>query len=160
LPVLKLSYHSLSPQQRQCFAYCSLFPKDCEFKKDELIQMWMAQSYLDCSVEGKCMEDVGNHFVNIFLTKSFFQDAKLNNDGDVYEFKMHDLLHDLATQVAGSDCCYLDNKKKRCLGRPMHVSVECDALCLLESLDSSKLRTLIVFGSNANNVKLSVISCN
>ncbi|PNX66044.1 CC-NBS-LRR resistance protein, partial [Trifolium pratense] len=58
LPVLKLSYHNLSPQQRQCFAYCSLFPKDWEFEKDELIQMWMAHGYLDCSVEGKCMEDL------------------------------------------------------------------------------------------------------
>ncbi|GAU10525.1 hypothetical protein TSUD_420830, partial [Trifolium subterraneum] len=58
LPILKLSYHDLSPQQRQCFAYCSLFPKDWEFDKEELIQMWMAHGYLDCPVEGKCMEDV------------------------------------------------------------------------------------------------------
>jgi len=158
LPVLKLSYHNLSPQQRQCFAYCSLFPKDWEFKKDELIQMWMAQGYLDCSVEGKCMEDVGNHFVNIFLTKSFFQDAILNKAGDVYEFKMHDLMHDLATQVSCNDCCYLDNNAKGCLGKYVHVSVECDAFCMLESLDSSRLRTLIVFDSNDNKVELSVIS--
>ncbi|GAU51980.1 hypothetical protein TSUD_417760, partial [Trifolium subterraneum] len=48
LPILKLSYHDLSPQQRQCFAYCSLFPKDWEFDKEELIQMWMAHGYLDC----------------------------------------------------------------------------------------------------------------
>ena len=50
MPVLKLSYHNLSPEQRQCFAYCSLFPQDWKLKKDELIQMWMAQGYLECSV--------------------------------------------------------------------------------------------------------------
>ncbi|XP_039689792.1 disease resistance protein RGA2 [Medicago truncatula] len=161
MPVLKLSYHNLSPQQRECFAYCSLFPKDWEFEKDELIQMWMAQGYLGCSVEGKCMEDVGNQFVNIFLTNSFFQDAKLNDDGDVIGFKMHDLLHDLATEVAGNDFCYLNSKEKRCLGRPLHVSVVCDAFCRLESLDSSRLRSLIVFDSKGNKqggVELSVIS--
>ncbi|AET01333.2 putative P-loop containing nucleoside triphosphate hydrolase, leucine-rich repeat domain, L [Medicago truncatula] len=161
MPVLKLSYQNLSPQQRQCFAYCSLFPQDWEFEKDELIQMWMAQGYLGCSVENQCMEDVGNQFVNIFLKNSFFQDANFNDDGDVTGFKMHDLMHDLATQVAGNDCCYLDSSKaNKCLGRPVHVLVKHDALCLLESLDSSRLRTLIVMNYNHYMLprpKLSVI---
>ncbi|XP_045787921.1 putative disease resistance protein RGA1 [Trifolium pratense] len=148
LPVLKLSYNNLSPQQRQCFAYCSLFPKDWEFKKDELVQMWMAHGYLDCPMEGKCIEDVGNQFVNIFLMKSFFQEAKWNEDGDLIGFKMHDLMHDLAKQVAGDDCCYLDNNTKGFRGRPVHVWVEFDAFYLLESLDASRLRTLIVLSSN------------
>ncbi|XP_045807649.1 putative disease resistance protein RGA1 [Trifolium pratense] len=152
MPVLKLSYRNLSPQQKQCFSYCSLYPKDWEFKKGELIQMWMAHGYLECSVEGQCMEDVGNQFVNIFLMKSFFQDAKLNEDGDINCFKMHDLMHDLATQVAGNDCCYLDNKAKKIIGRPVHVSVESDAVCLLESLDASRLRTLIMFTSYGQKI--------
>jgi len=152
MPVLKLSYHILSPQQRQCFAYCSLFPQDWKLKKDELIEMWMAQGYLDWSVEGKSLEEVGDQFINIFFMKSFFQDAKLNKDGDVYEFKMHDLMHDLATQVAGNDCCYLNSKTNRSLGRPLHVSVKCDAICMLESLDSSRLRTLIMLDTNENIV--------
>jgi hypothetical protein len=162
LSVLKLSYLNLSPQQRQCFAYCSLYPKCWKFNKDELIQMWTAQGYLDCSMEGQCMEDVGNQFIKIFLMKSFFKDAKINADGVIYGFKMHDLMHDLATQVAGNDCCYLNSKTKRCLGKPVHVSVELDAICLLESLDASRLRTLIVISFKSDGFldreKLSVIS--
>jgi hypothetical protein len=162
LPVLKLSYQNLLPQQRQCFAYCSLYPKDCEIMKDELIQMWMAQGYLECSVEEQCMEEVGEQFVNIFLMKSIFQDAKLNEDGNIDHFKMHDLMHDLATQVAGNDCCYLDSKAKICIGRPVHVSVKFDALCLLKLLDASRLRTLIMLSSRGNALldreELAVIS--
>ncbi|MCH80210.1 CC-NBS-LRR resistance protein [Trifolium medium] len=150
LPVLKLSYQNLSPEQRQCFAYCSLYPKDWVIEKDELIQMWMGQGYLECS-------DVGNQFVKLFLMKSFFQDANMNQDGDINGFKMHDLMHDLATQVAGNDCCYLGSKEKRCLGRPMHVSMDSDAYCLLESLDASRLRTLILFTS-PDEKKLAVVS--
>jgi len=157
LPVLKLSYKNLSPEQRHCFAYCSLCPKDREIKKDELIQIWMAQGYLECSIEEQCMEDVDNQFLNIFLMKSFFQNAKMNQDGNIDHLKMHDLMHDLATQVAGNDCRYLDSKAKRCLGRPMHVSVGFDAFCLLESLDSSRLRTLIILGTLDGDV-LTVIS--
>jgi hypothetical protein len=115
--------------------------------------MWMAHGYLDCSMEGKCMEDLGNQFVNIFLMKSFFQEAKFNEDGDIIGFKMHDLMRDLAKQVAGDDCCYLDNNAKGFRGiKPVHVWVEFDAFYLLESLDASRLRTLIVFSSNFNDL--------
>jgi hypothetical protein len=102
MPVLKLSYQNLSPQLRQCFAYCSLYPKDWEINRDELIQFWMAQGYLECSDEKQLIEDIGNKFVKIFLMKSFFQDATINRCGDIQSFKMHDLMHDLAMQVAGS----------------------------------------------------------
>jgi len=34
---LKLSYQDLSPPLKQCFAYCSLYPKSCEIEKNELI---------------------------------------------------------------------------------------------------------------------------
>ena len=41
LPALKLSYDDLSFDVKQCFALCSLFPKDFQFNNLELIQMWM-----------------------------------------------------------------------------------------------------------------------
>jgi leucine-rich repeat protein SHOC2 len=62
----------------------------------------MAQGYLECSDEKQLIEDIGNKFVKIFLMKSFFQDATINRCGDIQSFKMHDLMHDLAMQVAGS----------------------------------------------------------
>ncbi|MCH82603.1 CC-NBS-LRR resistance protein [Trifolium medium] len=162
MSILKLSYRNLSLQLRQCFAYCSLYPKDWEIEKDTLIQLWMAQGYLECSDEKQLMEDVGNEFVKIFFMNSFFQDAKVGEDGDIVSFKMHDLMHDLATEVAGNDCCYMDSEAKRCEQRPVHVSLEPNALHLLDSLDPSRLRTLILLSSNEeeelNVDELSIIS--
>jgi leucine-rich repeat protein SHOC2 len=56
MPVLKLSYQNLPLGLRQCFAYCCLYPKDWEIQKNELIQLWMAQGYLESSIETQSME--------------------------------------------------------------------------------------------------------
>ncbi|WJX35675.1 hypothetical protein P8452_23634 [Trifolium repens] len=51
---------------------------------------------------------------------------------------------------------------KICIGRPVHVSVKFDALCLLKLLDASRLRTLIMLSSRGNALldreELAVIS--
>ncbi|XP_054785796.1 putative disease resistance protein RGA3 [Prosopis cineraria] len=142
MPVLKLSYQNLPLELRQCFSYCSLYPKDWEIQKEELVQLWMAQGYLECSTENKCLEDVGNHFVKILLMKSFFQEAKVNKHGDVLCFKMHDLVHDLAVALAGNDCC-LHSEEKQSVGTPIHLSFESTQIYLIDSLDASKLRTFL-----------------
>ncbi|CAJ2664717.1 unnamed protein product [Trifolium pratense] len=159
MPVLKRSYQNLSPQLRQCFSYCSLYPKDWIIQKDELIHLWMAQGYFECSGGKKLMEDIGEEFVNIFLMKSFFQDAQLEH-GNIYCFKMHDLIHDLAIKVAGNDCCYLESETKRLVGSPMHVMLKSDDIGLLNSVDESRMRTLILLSDDdwiMNEKELSII---
>ncbi|AET01322.1 NB-ARC domain disease resistance protein [Medicago truncatula] len=147
MPVLKLSYRNLSPQHRQCFAYCSVYPKDWEIEKDEWIQLCMAQGYLEGLPDIEPMEDAGNQFVKNFLTKSFFQDARIDGDGNIHSFKMHDLMHDLAMQVAGNFCCFLDGDAKEPVGRPMHISFQRNAISLLDSLDAGRLRTFLLSSS-------------
>ncbi|XP_058745325.1 putative disease resistance protein RGA1 [Vicia villosa] len=161
MPVLKISYQNLSPQLRQCFSCCSLYPKDWQIEKNELIQLWMAQGYLEFSDEKQAMEDIGDQFINIFFMKSFFQDARFDGDDKLCRFKMHDLMHDIAMQVAGNDCCYLDSETKRLVGCPMHVMLESDAIGLLESVDASRVRTLIFnnsFLGNGSEKELVLIS--
>ncbi|XP_027334100.1 putative disease resistance protein RGA3 [Abrus precatorius] len=157
MPILKHSYQNLSPEMRQCFAYCSLYPKDSEISKDELIQLWMAQGYLKCSTEKQQMEDVGNQFVKIFLMNSFFQDAK-SEYGEVISFKMHDLMHDLAMLVGGNDYCSLDSKAEKVESKPMHVSFEPEAIHLLDSLNASRLRTLILLRYCFREKELNVVA--
>ncbi|XP_027337022.1 putative disease resistance protein RGA1 [Abrus precatorius] len=159
MPILKVSYHNLSSDMRQYFAYCSLYPKDSEIPKDELIKSWMAQGYLNCSTEKQQMEDVGNQFVKMFLMNSFFQETTRDEHGEIFSFKMHDLMHDLAMLVAGNDYCYLDSKTEKVEGRPMHVSLESDeTINVLKSLDPNRLRTLILPNDFEEEKYLSIIA--
>ncbi|KAJ0717379.1 putative virus X resistance protein-like, coiled-coil [Helianthus annuus] len=49
VPALRISYHELSADLKQLFAYCSLFPKDFLFDKEELVSLWMAEGFLNPS---------------------------------------------------------------------------------------------------------------
>ncbi|KAH0741397.1 hypothetical protein KY290_034440 [Solanum tuberosum] len=95
MPALKLSYHHLPLDLRQCFTYCAVFPKDTVMKKENLISLWMAHGFLLSN--GKVLEDVGNEVWNKLSLRSFFQEIEVE-DGKTY-FKMHDLIHDLATSL-------------------------------------------------------------
>ncbi|KAL8152367.1 LOW QUALITY PROTEIN: hypothetical protein V2J09_010127 [Rumex salicifolius] len=46
IQTLNLSYDHLPTNLKLCFSYCSLFPKDYEFPKDDLICLWTAQGYI------------------------------------------------------------------------------------------------------------------
>ncbi|KAL2520279.1 putative disease resistance RPP13-like protein 1 [Forsythia ovata] len=78
--VLKISFDRLpSSSLKECFAYCSIFPKDAEIKREWLIQLWMAQGFLTDN-QGSDMETEGNKFFNILLESSFLQEPVKDKD--------------------------------------------------------------------------------
>ncbi|XP_034680626.1 putative disease resistance RPP13-like protein 1 isoform X2 [Vitis riparia] len=98
LPALRLSYNYLPSYLKQCFAYCSIFPKDYELKKEKLILLWMAEGLLQESKGKRRMEEVGDLYFHELLSKSFFQNSVRRKET---HFIMHDLIHDLAQLVSG-----------------------------------------------------------
>ncbi|KAI3697354.1 hypothetical protein L6452_30315 [Arctium lappa] len=106
LPALRLSYHDLPPHLKQLFAYCSLFPKDYVFDKKELVLLWMAEGFLYQSNVSKSMESLGHEYFAELKSRSLFQPST----NDQTQYIMHDLINDLATNVAGEFFFRLDDK--------------------------------------------------
>ncbi|GMY22696.1 putative disease resistance RPP13-like protein 1 [Fagus crenata] len=73
LPALRLSYHYLPSHLKRCFAYCSILPKDYEFKKDELVPLWMAEDLLLQFKGNERMEEIGEWYFDDLVSRSFFQ---------------------------------------------------------------------------------------
>ncbi|KAM3691022.1 hypothetical protein ACB094_09G163100 [Castanea mollissima] len=109
LPALRLSYNKLSSDLKQCFAYCSLYPKDFRYHNNELIQCWMANGLLRKSNNNtEELEDIGERYLKELLSRSFFQEVQIL-DSTYWSFKMHDLLHDLSLYVAQNDYCLIED---------------------------------------------------
>ncbi|KAL6327664.1 hypothetical protein AAG906_022227 [Vitis piasezkii] len=104
LPALMLSYHHLPSHLKRCFAYCSMFPKDYEFDKDDLVLLWMAEGFLQKTKEAARPEDLGSKYFNDLFSRSFFQHSSRNSS----RYVMHDLINDLAQSVAGEIYFHLD----------------------------------------------------
>ncbi|KAG6395269.1 hypothetical protein SASPL_145911 [Salvia splendens] len=100
--ILKLSFdHLSSPSLKKCFLYSSIFPKGEKMEKRELIELWMAEGFLQPDQRND-MESVGNKFFNVLLRNSFLQVEERDDYGNVKSCVMQNLVHDLAHSLLGS----------------------------------------------------------
>ncbi|KAL0929074.1 hypothetical protein M5K25_001014 [Dendrobium thyrsiflorum] len=144
LPALKLSYDHLSSCLKQCFAYCSIFPKDFSINTNTLVKLWGDEGFLEPSDGLMHWEQIGLQCVDELQARSLFQASKI---GEVRVVKMHDLVHDLAQSVAGNECSIVDAVTRR---YPSQNSRYASFICNQEPpsptlqllCDAKKLRTL------------------
>ncbi|XP_057772128.1 disease resistance protein RGA2-like [Salvia miltiorrhiza] len=102
LDLLRFSFDSWSsPSLKMCFAYCSIFPKGHRIVRHELIELWMAEGFLQPDQRND-MESIGNTLFNVLLRNSLLLIAERDAYGNVESCVMHDLVHDLASSVLGS----------------------------------------------------------
>ncbi|KAK4592346.1 hypothetical protein RGQ29_016757 [Quercus rubra] len=121
---LKLSYDHLPSHLKQCFAYCRLFPKDHRINVHTLINLWAAQGFIVLVNRKQRFEDVGREYFMKLLWRSFFQDVENDKLGNIESCKMHDLMHDLAGLVSGSESAILNSSEENVIEKVRHVSFD------------------------------------
>ncbi|XP_077225803.1 disease resistance protein RGA2-like [Tasmannia lanceolata] len=129
-PALRLSYTNLPSHLRQCFSFCSVFPKGYRIVKEELILMWIANGFV--TPKGRMeLEDIGNEIFSDLLWRSFFQHIEKDDAGTITTCKMHDLVHDLTQSVIGNKCYMVDSEKTNNIPpstRYVYSLLECPSL--------------------------------
>uniref|UniRef100_A0A7N2MT54 BED-type domain-containing protein n=1 Tax=Quercus lobata TaxID=97700 RepID=A0A7N2MT54_QUELO len=160
--ILRLSFDNLpTPSLKQCLAYCANF-QDYNIRKDEVIQHWMAEGFLESSNGSRTMmEDIGNSYFNFLLATSFFQDARKDEYGNIISCKMHDLVHDFALSIIKSETLILEGASMDCVGNAQclffrFVGQTTQRIPFIGD-DFTKLRSLVSdyadFGSTLSNFK-------
>ncbi|KDP39601.1 hypothetical protein JCGZ_02621 [Jatropha curcas] len=152
LPTLKLSYDYLPSHLKRCFEFCSIFPKSYDFDKEELVKLWMAQCFIQSHGIDRA-EKIGIEYFDELLARSFFQVSTIH--GKV-QYRMHDLVHDLAQSVSSTYCCQVKDIKLCSFSKGYrHISllsqdIEQSALKIVDS--SIKLRTLLLPGDHVKDL--------
>lgn len=150
------SYQYLDEQVRRCFAYCSIFPRRHRLKRGELVKLWVAEGFIKTSKPEEEMEDVAKNYFDELLSASFLQlgGKEWSNEYNMSEravdyFTIHDLLCDLAEEVAGRDCFRME---KGCTGdipqdvRHLFLGTYNGEMLVKNMSRLQNLRTLIIDG--------------
>jgi len=151
--ILKLSYDNLPSFLKKCFAYCSLFPKGFIFEKKTLIQLWVAEGFIQQSNDIRCVEDVGHEYFMSLLSRSFFQDVTIDDCGGIRTCKMHDIMHDLAQLVTGNEYVTVEGEELNIGNRTRYLSSRRGIQLSPTSSSSYKLRTFHVVSPRMNASK-------
>ncbi|KAK9690931.1 hypothetical protein RND81_09G164100 [Saponaria officinalis] len=145
--VLKFSYDHLEPSLKNCFAYCALFPKSCVINKEMLMNLWEAQGYVVPSYKGQSIESACEEHFSVLLQRCFFSDVQKDEFGDVESFKIHDLMHDLAQNVSGTEICVMNNLSPKLDQGHRHV-FDTRQKINERYFEDTKLRSYLMFESN------------
>ncbi|CAL4888484.1 unnamed protein product [Urochloa decumbens] len=143
LPALRLSYTYLPFHLKRCFSFCAVYPKDYNFEKNELAEIWVAEGFVE--PQGSIpLQHIGDQYFEDLVNLSFFQ--KLQG-----KYVMHDLIHDMAQLVSKDECFIVKNASdiKNIPQNVRHLSI-----LVSRDIKSSDLRSL------CKHTKLCTLLCN
>jgi len=139
LPALKLSYDQLPSYLKPCFASFSLYRQDFVFCCSHTSTLWGALGFLPPPKESESMIDVTYQLLHELWSRSFLSDyVDLGSD---CSFKLHDLVHDLATYIAKGEFERIDLRNPKISENVQHLAFM-DNNLLAQAFPLTGLRSL------------------
>ncbi|XVF78142.1 hypothetical protein PTKIN_Ptkin14bG0105500 [Pterospermum kingtungense] len=94
---LKFSFDHLKDEKvKNCFLYCALYPEDFEISKDELIESWIDEGFINEMYTRQQMKDKGHAILKKLIDNSLLENAKYGR------VKMHDAVREMALSIITS----------------------------------------------------------
>ncbi|XP_058068506.1 probable disease resistance RPP8-like protein 2 [Magnolia sinica] len=100
--ILALSYEDLPYRLKPYFLYFGVFPEDHEIRAKKLIQLWVAEGFVEPTGD-ETMEEAAEDCLEELIHRSLIQVVKRNSIGRVKSCRIHDLLHELSISKARED---------------------------------------------------------
>ncbi|CAL4989028.1 unnamed protein product [Urochloa decumbens] len=152
---LKLSYIYLKDHLKECFTFCSIFPKGYKIDKDCLVEQWMAHGFIKLKKE-ELAEDIGNEYFDALMKVGFLQSPIERRPQKSVACKMYELIHDLTRYILQNEVV---------TSPPADCSRKCRYLSLTTCYDNverglfDKVRAVCVSGCNPSFDHLVDKSC-
>ncbi|KAI5388053.1 putative disease resistance RPP13-like protein 3 [Lathyrus oleraceus] len=151
--VLKLSFDNLPSRLKPCFLYLGMFPEDCEIHVKKLLQLWMAEGFIqETGSRDAC--DVAEDYLYELIDRSLIQVARVKYNRGVRTCRIHDLLRDLCILESKEDnifqVCTDNNILIPTKPRRLSVHSVMDVYIFSNTNDHSSVRSLL--GSNRDCV--------
>ncbi|XP_019085508.1 PREDICTED: disease resistance protein RPP13-like [Camelina sativa] len=89
-----LSLKEMRQELKLCFLYLSIFPEDYEIEVEKLIQLLVAEGFIQGDEE-MMMEDVARYYIEELIDRSLVEAVRVER-GKVMSCRIHDLLRDVA----------------------------------------------------------------
>ena len=109
----------------------------------------MAHGFITLYDKKQSPEDVGYEYYMDLLWRSFFQEVEEDKLGNISKFKIHDLMHDIAIQVTGSESTTIYSKENVIDEKTRHVIWGYVALIIGDS-------DLIIQSKNDKNISFAM----
>ncbi|TYI38219.1 hypothetical protein ES332_A02G010700v1 [Gossypium tomentosum] len=159
LPVLRLSYDLLPSNQKLCFAYCSIFPRECWISKEKLLQLWKSEGFLQTS--GSFFEDIAEDCFMNLLQRLFFEDIVRDESGNMF-CRMHDVVYDFVLTVSLTTCSVVGPESSKFVSKEFHhcsLVFESEPSTQLRYLSNKEdLRTLLFISSKFDSIPDTIFS--
>ena len=149
--ILALSYKDLSQELKQCFLYFGLFPEDHEIPATKLINLWVAEGFVQTRGE-QTPEDTGEDNLHELISRNLIQVVRRRFDGRVRTCRIHDLLRNLCISEANKNFFFTthDNIDSTYPKRVRRLTTYRSSICDYISLGchTPSLRALLCVNNN------------
>ncbi|PSR88102.1 Late blight resistance protein like [Actinidia chinensis var. chinensis] len=99
MDILALSYIHLPYHLKACFLYFGVFPEDYEIPVWKLIQLWVAEGFIQ-QVGEISLEDTAEEQLEDLVDRNLVLVEKRRSNGGIKTCRVHDMLHDLCLKEA------------------------------------------------------------
>ncbi|KAK2387046.1 disease resistance protein RPM1 [Trifolium repens] len=148
--ILVLSYHDLSYNLKSCLLYFGIYPEDCKVNSKKLIRQWIAEGFVK-EEEGMTLEEVAEGYLTELIHRNLVQVVSVSIDGRAKYCRVHDFVHAMILEKFKtlSFCKNINVDGQSTLtGITRRLSMTTNSDNLMESINSSHVRSLFCIGSN------------